>query len=86
MWTYIILIIYSKLDLKTCLKDLVKNVTIIVMASLFQFATVLHLTIGVCSGALSVCSDLPLCISIMGIHVTFSQFLRFGIESISVIS
>ena len=43
MWTYIILIIYSKLDLKTCLEDLVKNVTIIIMASLFQFATVFTL-------------------------------------------
>ena len=36
MWTYIILVIYSKLDLKTCLQHVIKNVTII-KASLFQF-------------------------------------------------
>ena len=43
MWTYIILIIYSKLDLKTCLEHVIKNVTLIIMASLFQFATVFTL-------------------------------------------
>ena len=42
MWTYIILIIYSKLDLKTCLEHVIKNVTII-KASLFQFAAVFTL-------------------------------------------
>ena len=42
MWTYIILIIYSKLDLKTCLEHVIKNVAII-KASLFQFAAVFTL-------------------------------------------